>query len=172
MGSVSDEPLLPIEVKPCQGWRQAVLRPWWNFGSFPNMMARRSLVENSLPKPNSSSRMGFSGSVPLFPNLRALQDDGIHGMDATSIAFFCAAHWDGNKGFSEVEEQKCPRSQCGITPQGRGLYPNPRHPGVGGMLSDGIITGIHEPCRSRTQCCCPNSIRLIPQTVGFPLWRL
>lgn len=85
--------LFPQRQNPIQvGDRQCLDLSGISIGSFPNQMARRSLMENSLPQPNSSSRMGFSGSVPLFPNLGALQDDRIHGMDATSIAFFCAAH--------------------------------------------------------------------------------
>lgn len=39
------------------------------------------------------------------------------------------------------------------SPLREGLYPNPRHPRVCGMLSGGITIWIHEPCRSRTQCC-------------------
>lgn len=48
-----------------------------------------------------------------------------------------------------------------------GLYPSPRHPGVGGMLTGGITIGIHKPYRSRTQCCCPKWIRLILRPLVF-----
>lgn len=130
--------LFPQRQNPVQvGDRQCIDPGGISIGSFPSLMARSSLVENSLPRPSSSSKMGFSGSLPLFPNLGALQDDGIHGMDATSIAFSCAAHWDRSKGFSEVEEWKCSCS-CGVEMGD--------HPGVGGMLSGGITIRIHEPC--------------------------
>lgn len=103
--------LFPERQNPVQvGDRQSFNPGGISIISFPNLMARRSLVENSLPQTNPSSRIRFSGSVPLFPNLRALQDDGIHRMDVTSIAFSCATHWNRSKGFSEVEEWKCPRS--------------------------------------------------------------
>lgn len=72
--------LFPQRQNPVQvGDRQCLDPGGISIGSFPNLITRRSLVVNSLPQPNSSSKMGFSGSVPLFPNLGALQGDPQNG---------------------------------------------------------------------------------------------
>lgn len=157
--------LFPQRQNPFQAGDRQCLDPGGiSISSFPNLMARRSLVENSLPQPNSSSRMGVSGSVPLFPNLQALQDDGIHGMDATGIALSCAAHRTGGKDFWRWRGGNVPVLvgwQCGITSQGRELYPNPRHPGVGGITADPGHNSLLSQLDDTD-----------PQTVSFPLWRL
>lgn len=136
--------LFPQRQNPFQAGDRQCLDPGGiSISSFPNLMARRSLVENSLPQPNSSSRMGVSGSVPLFPNLQALQDDGIHGMDATGIALSCAAHRDRRKGFLEVEGRECPCA-CGVA-----VWDHPS--GQGAVSQSKAPRGRGDHCRSRTQ---------------------
>lgn len=82
--------LFPQRQNPVQvGDRQCLDPSGISIGSFPNLMARRGLVVNSLPQPNSSSRMGFSGSVPLFPNLGALQGDPQNGCNQHCFFLSC-----------------------------------------------------------------------------------